>query len=232
MPRAGHVQSYDRPVLESGGAQRHGVQRRQRVHADGHVSERRVRRHESGGVHRFGPVPRREHVQSSDGPVFRSAGPGRHGVQRRRPVHDRRRLQRGVCTGTLTPEACLDHFKCYTTSHVTPLSATTSKTRGHRRSRPSPARPCRSPTSSARRQCRSTGRPCSACRPNSGVNSDGQGKYRPANTGACLARFLCEQPRKCHEFRSRHGIGPKRISGRPSPVIASNIRSTPALLPL
>ncbi len=26
----------------------------------------------------------------------------------------------GVCTGTLTPEACLDHFKCYTTSHVTP----------------------------------------------------------------------------------------------------------------
>jgi hypothetical protein len=26
----------------------------------------------------------------------------------------------GVCTGTLTPEACLDHFKCYATSHVTP----------------------------------------------------------------------------------------------------------------
>jgi len=25
-----------------------------------------------------------------------------------------------VCTGILTPAACLDHFKCYTTSHVTP----------------------------------------------------------------------------------------------------------------
>ena len=53
---------------------------------------------------------------------------------------------------------------------------------------------------------------------NSGVNSDSQGKYRPANTGACLARALCEQPRKCQEFRTRHEFGPEKISGLSSPV--------------
>src|SRR5262245_98464 len=26
----------------------------------------------------------------------------------------------GVCAGTLSPEACLDHFKCYTTKNVSP----------------------------------------------------------------------------------------------------------------
>jgi len=80
MPRGRDLQPELRHLLESSGAQRHGVQRRQRLHANRHVPKWGVRGHESRRLHRERSMPRRGDLRHEHRHLFESSGDQRHGM--------------------------------------------------------------------------------------------------------------------------------------------------------
>ncbi len=114
VPRRRHLQPGDGRVLEPAERGRHGMQRRQSLHADRSVQWRRqLRRREPGRVHGARPVPRRRHVQSRNGRLLGSAVGERTAVQRRRRVHaDRPCDGAGACVGG-NPVICTPLDQCH-----------------------------------------------------------------------------------------------------------------------
>ena len=94
VSRRGRLQSFDGRLLEPGEAEWDGVQRRQRVHDERHVSGGDVHGREPGSLRRRGSVPQRRGLRSGHGPLLESREAGRRRLQRRRRLHDDRHLPR------------------------------------------------------------------------------------------------------------------------------------------
>ena len=92
MSRSGKLRSGDGHLLESGESRRDGMQRCGRVHADGCVPKRIMRRSQPRHVHGERPVPRRWNLRLSDGHLLESSESGRLCVQRRQRLLADRRL--------------------------------------------------------------------------------------------------------------------------------------------
>ena len=112
-------------------SQRHGLQRRQRLHADRHLPGRRVHRRQPGDLHRDRPVPRRRHLQPATGVCSNPERGQRHRVQRRqrlhaRPTPARRRVHRREP----------GHLHRAATSATTPAPATRRPASARTRPRP------------------------------------------------------------------------------------------------
>ena len=93
VPRRRHVQSDDGAVLESDGDQRDDLQRRERVHADGLLSERDLHRVEPRHMHGQRPMPHGRHVQSEHGGVLEPDCLGRNRLHRNQPLQPGLRLR-------------------------------------------------------------------------------------------------------------------------------------------
>ena len=94
--------------------QRHGVQRRQRVHADRHLPERRVHRREPGRLHGVGPVPRRWAPATRARACSNPSKERRHGLQRRQRVHADRHLPERAPASGANPVTCAASDQCHT----------------------------------------------------------------------------------------------------------------------
>src|SRR5213593_3517775 len=83
VPHARHLQPRDGRLQQPRQARRRFLQRRQRVHADRHLSGRRLRGDEPRRVHGLRPVPHGRHLQPRDGRLHQSRQARRGTLQRR-----------------------------------------------------------------------------------------------------------------------------------------------------
>jgi hypothetical protein len=84
-----------RTVLEPRQVGRRRLQRRQRLHDDGHLPGRRLHRDEPRRLRRGRPVPRRRRLRPRDRDVLRAERAGGHDLRRRQRLHGRRRVPGG-----------------------------------------------------------------------------------------------------------------------------------------
>ena len=122
VPRRRDVHAGNGSLLESRESQRNGMQRRQRVHADRHLSERPVHRGESRRVHGERSVPRRRDVHTCNGGVLESREGQRNVVQRRQRVHANRHVSERRCAPGANPVVCTASDPCHDVGTCTPAT--------------------------------------------------------------------------------------------------------------
>ena len=107
-------------------AERHRLQRRQRLHADRHLPGRRLHRREPGDLRRARPVPRRRHLQSRDRRLLepgrrRTAPPATTATPARRPTPARPAPARGA-----NPVTCTASDQCHVAGTCNPATGACS----------------------------------------------------------------------------------------------------------
>ena len=107
-------------------SQRHGVQRRQRLHADRHLPGGRLHGRQPGDLRGERPVPRRGRVQPGDGRVLEPAQAERHGVQRRQRLHADRHLPGRAPAPGGNPVTCTASDQCHTAGTCNPATGVCS----------------------------------------------------------------------------------------------------------
>ncbi len=90
MPHGGHLQYGHRSVLEPCSERRDELQRRERLHADGHVCLRNLHRLESGDLRGQRPVSCGGNLQHDDRRVHESGCRQRYRMQRRERLYSER----------------------------------------------------------------------------------------------------------------------------------------------